>query len=574
MEIGISGYQWIDLSKTNPAPDFLVKKYGKVFAQVLYNRRDLFDKDFSQDYIFPELKNLVNPSYFHSLEEIALKLVEHIKRKTPIVVYGDYDADGITSTSLLINFFKDLGINAKYYIPSRFSEGYGLNKEAIKKLSEHGKVLIVCDSGTNAFDELFYAKSLGLEVFVLDHHEPSHLWQNYTPSFLSEKINIINPKFYSDEQINPLFKHLATVGIAFYLIAIIRRLLNIDIKLRDYLDIVAIGTVADVVPMSFINRVMVKIGLEELNKQKRAGIKELLNVARVKKELTSQDIGFIIGPRINASGRLADARNSVKLLITRDQSRANVLAIELENLNKKRQRLTDNVISEAEKELQKQDLKNVIVIGKEGWHSGVVGIAAGRLTEKYKLPSVILSVNNGKAVGSARSVSKVNIYKALDKCRDLFDKFGGHSMAAGMSLKISLIPELKERLNQAVEEVAEEKPWAVKEIDMEVELSYWTTEKVKEIYTLQPFGEKNPIPKFLARNLKIEFFTNPAKNLLILNLKDENKNIFNAKSWKAKELLDKLSIGMMIDIVYTPEINYYKGFENLDFVIDDLKIVK
>ncbi|WP_299237547.1 single-stranded-DNA-specific exonuclease RecJ [Sulfurihydrogenibium sp.] len=574
MEVGISGYQWIDLSKTNPAPDFLVKKYGKIFAQVLYNRRDLFDKDFSQDYILPELKNLVNPSYFYSLEEIALKLAEHIKRKTPIVVYGDYDADGITSTSLLINFFRDLGVNAKYYIPSRFSEGYGLNKEAIKKLSQHGKVLIVCDSGTNAFDELFYAKSLGFEVFVLDHHEPSHLWQNYTPPFLSEKINIINPKFYSDKLINPLFKHLATVGIAFYLIAIIRRLLNIDIKLRDYLDIVAIGTVADVVPMSFINRVMVKIGLEELNKQKRAGIKELLNVARVKKELTSQDIGFIIGPRINASGRLADARNSVKLLITRDQSRANVLAIELENLNKKRQRLTDNVISEAEKELQKQDLKNVIVIGKEGWHSGVVGIAAGKLTEKYKLPSVILSVNNGKAVGSARSVSKVNIYKALDKCRDLFDKFGGHSMAAGMSLKTNLIPELKERLNQAVEEVAEEKPWAVKEIDMEVPMSYWTTEKVKEIYTLQPFGEKNPIPKFLARNLKIEFFTNPAKNLLILNLKDENKNIFNAKSWKAKELLDKLSVGMVIDIVYTPEINYYKGFENLDFVIDDLKIVK
>ncbi len=147
-------------------------------------------------------------------------------------------------------------------------------------------------------------------------------------------------------------------------------------------------------------------------------------------------------------------------------------------------------------------------------------------------------------------------------------------MAAGMSLKTSLIPELKERLNQAVEEVAEEKPWAVKEIDMEAELSYWTTEKVKEIYTLQPFGEKNPIPKFLARNLKIEFFTNPAKNLLILNLKDENKNIFSAKSWKAKELLDKLSIGMIIDIVYTPEINYYKGLESLDFVIDDLKIVK
>lgn len=435
MEIGISGYQWINLSETNPAPDFLVEKYGRILAQILYNRKELFNNNFSQEYIFPKLQNLVSPTYFYNLEEIALKLTQHIKNNVPIVVYGDYDADGITSTSLLINFFRDIKANAKYYIPSRFSEGYGLNKDAIKKISEHGKVLIVCDSGTNAFDELFYARDLGLEVFVLDHHEPSNLWQNYNPPYLSEKINIINPKLYSDDQINPLFKHLATVGVAFYLIAILRRLLNVDIKIRDYLDIVAIGTVADVVPMSFINRVMVKFGLEELNKQKRVGIKELLNVASIKKELTAQDIGFIIGPRINAAGRLADAKNSVQLLITQDQSKANVLAIELENLNRKRQKLTNDVISEAEREIQKQELKNVIVVGKENWHSGVVGIVAGRLTEKYKLPSVVLSIKNGKAVGSARSVSKVNIYKALNKCSYLFEKFGGHSMAAGMSLK-------------------------------------------------------------------------------------------------------------------------------------------
>jgi single-stranded-DNA-specific exonuclease len=565
--------EWIDLSKINPAPDFLVEKYGKVFAQVLYNRKELFDKDFSEDFISPELKNLTNPSGFYSLNDVALKLADYIKKKSPIVIYGDYDADGITSTSLLVNFFRDIGVDVKYYIPNRFSEGYGLNKSAIEHISKQADVLIVCDSGTNAFDELFYAKSLGLEVFVLDHHEPSQEWQNFEPPYLSDKINIINPKFYSEDRINPFFKHLATVGIAFYLISIIRRLLNIDIKLRDYLDIVAIGTVADVVPMSFINRVLVKAGIEELNKRKRAGIKELITVARIgDKEVTSKDIGFIIAPRINASGRIADAKVSVKLLTTRDPVKADMLAKELESLNKERQKLTEFVMSDAEKELQKQDAKNVIVVGKENWHSGVVGIVAGKLTEKYKLPSIVLSVNNDKAVGSARSVSKVNIYKALDMCNDLLDKFGGHSMAAGMSLKASLIPQLREKLDQAVEEVAEEGPWAVKEVDMEVPLSYWTIDRIKQIYSLQPFGANNPIPKFIAKNLYAEGFT-IYKNLLVATL-IENNNRFKAKILKPKSVLEKLDIGIMIDIIYTPEINQYKGFENIEFMIDDFREVR
>lgn len=562
--------EWIDLSKVNPAPDFLIEKYGKVFAQVLYNRKELFDKDFSEDSIFPMLKNLTSPSGFYSLNDVALKLAEHIRKKSSIVVYGDYDADGATSTSLLINFFKDIGIDAKYYIPNRLSEGYGLNRSAIDYISKQANVLIVCDSGTNAFDELFYARSLGLEVFVLDHHEPSQEWQNLEPPYLSDKISIVNPKFYSDNQINPFFKHLATVGIVFYLIAVIRKLLNIDIKLRDYLDIVAIGTIADVVPMSLINRILVKTGIEEINKRKRIGVKELITAARLgDKEITSKDIGYVIAPRINASGRIADAKISVKLLTTNDPVKADILAKELENLNRERQRLTEVVMSEAEEELQKQDIRNVIVVGKEDWHSGVVGIVAGKLTEKYKLPSIVLSVSNGKAVGSARSVSKVNIYKALDKCSNLLDKFGGHSMAAGMTLKANLIPQLREKLSQAVKEMAGEGPWSIKEVDMEVPLSYWTVDRVKQIYSLQPFGEKNPVPKFIAKHLYIESLT--AYNSLLVITLVENGSKFKAKMFKPKELLEKLSTGMVIDIIYTPEINQYKGFENIEFMIDDFR---
>ncbi|MGC9006696.1 MAG: single-stranded-DNA-specific exonuclease RecJ [Sulfurihydrogenibium sp.] len=574
MDVGISGYQWVLLEKLNPAPQELKERFGEVFAQVLYNRKIIFDKDFSENYIIPELKNLIKPSYFYSLEEIAIKLVDSIKKKKRIVIYGDYDADGITSTALLYNFFRDIKYPVKYYIPSRFTEGYGLNKDAIRTISQEADVLIVVDSGTNAIEELFYAKALGLEVFVLDHHEPSDFWKDKDPLKFEEKINIINPKFYPDEVINPMFKHLATVGIAFYLISVIRRLLEIDIKLRNYLDIVAIGTVSDLVPMSFINRVMVKTGIEEINKNKRIGISKLREVSSLNKDINTQDIAFMIGPRINAAGRLADAKKSVKILITNDETKATILANELESLNRKRQKITDTVVREAESQIQNYPYDNAIVLAKENWHGGVVGIVAGKLTEKYKIPTVVLSINNGKAVGSARSVAKVNIYKALNRCKDIFEKFGGHAAAAGLTIKSEKIEEFRYRLNKSVEEVAEEKPWAVKEVDMEVPLSYWNISKVKQIYTLAPFGEKNPYPKFLDRNLRVDHFFVATKNLVILNLKDQNKRFFVCKWWKGSDLIHSISVGCLVDIVYIPEIDNYKGIEEVSFVIEDLKIVK
>lgn len=572
MKVGISGYQWIVLKDSNPPPDFLVEKYGDVLAQILYNRKELFDEKFSEEYIAPSLQNLVNPVFFNHLEEIALKLADGIKKNKRIVVYGDYDADGITSTSLLVNFLRKINAYCKYYIPSRFDEGYGLNKDAIKSISGYADILIVVDSGTNAFDELLFAKQLGLEVFVLDHHEPAESWKELKPPYLAEGISIVNPKFFDD--INPLFKHLASVGIAFYLIAVLRKLLNLEIKLREFLDIVALGTVADLVPMSFINRVLVKTGLEEINKKKRVGIRKLIEYAGINRDITSADIGFMIGPRINASGRLSDARKAVKLLITNDDIKAQLLANELENLNKKRQKITDDVTSQAEKKLLSYNYENAIIVDDENWHSGVIGIVAGRLAQKYRLPAVVLSKENGKAVGSARSVSKVNIYKALNLCSDLFEKFGGHAAAAGLTISSDRIEEFRERLNYSVAQVAEEKPWAVKEIDMEIPLSYWDRAKVREIYMLEPFGEKNPKPKFLASNLRLDYFEMPYKSFLVLTLRDENRNVFIGKWWKSSDVIKHLSVGQIIDVVYTPAISSYKGMESIDFYIDDIRIVK
>lgn len=572
MMVGISGYQWIVLKDTNPPPQFLLDRYGEVLSQLIYNRKELFDEKFSEEYLVPNLQNLISPSFFNYLEDIAIKLSDGIRKNKRIVVYGDYDADGITGTSLLVNFLRKINAYCKYYIPSRFDEGYGLNKDAIKGISEYADILIVVDSGTNAFEELLFAKQVGLEVYVLDHHEPSERWKEIKPPFLEEGINIINPKFFQD--INPMFKHLASVGIAFYLIAMLRKLLQIDIKLREFLDIVALGTVADLVPMSFINRVLVKTGIEEINKKKRVGIRKLLESAGINRDITSTDIGFSIGPRINASGRLSDARKAVKLLTTNDNIKAQLLASELESLNRKRQKITDSVTDQAEKKLEKMGFENAIIVDDERWHSGVIGIVAGRLAQKYRIPAVVLSKENGKAVGSARSVSKVNIYKALNLCSDLFEKFGGHSAAAGLTIKSDKIDEFRERLNKSVEEVAEEKPWAVKEIDMEIPLNYWDKSKVKEIYILEPFGEKNPKPKFLARNLRLDYFELPYKSLIVLTLRDNNRNIYVGKWWKSSDVIKHLSVGQIIDIVYTPAISNYKGIESVDFYVDDIRIVK
>ncbi|NPA17324.1 MAG: single-stranded-DNA-specific exonuclease RecJ, partial [Aquificae bacterium] len=399
MTTGLTGRRWVILEEQNEAPPQLKERYGPVLAQLIYNRRELFDNNLDEESIYPSLQKLLDPKLFKDLDLIAVKLAEAVRKKKRIAIYGDYDADGVTSTALLVNFFRDIGTTVRYYIPSRFFEGYGLNKTAIRKISQVADVLIVVDSGTNAHDELVYARKLGLEVFVLDHHEPVN------PHWEEEGILILNPKLYDD--INPLFKHLASVGIAFYLIIMLRRLLNLDIKLRPYLDIVAIGTVADVVPLSLINRIFVKKGTEEINRRKRPGIKALLDSLSVE-QVSSFEIGFNIAPRLNAAGRIDDAKKAVKLLITKDEATGKILSNELEFLNKKRQKLTEHAFKETQQKLKKEKELNSIVVADENWHPGIVGIVAGRLVEKYKVPAVVLSIKNGKAIGSARSIPSIN----------------------------------------------------------------------------------------------------------------------------------------------------------------------
>ncbi|WP_457640594.1 single-stranded-DNA-specific exonuclease RecJ [Persephonella sp.] len=565
MDSGLTGHRWVIIEEKNKAPEFLVKKFGKVIGQLIYNRKEIFNNNFDEESIYPTLKKLLDPSLFHKLDLVSFELAKVIKEKKKIVIYGDYDADGITSTSLLVNFLRDINADVKYYIPSRFHEGYGLNKSAIKKISQLADVLIVVDSGTNAYDELVYAKNLGLKVFILDHHEPKNpLWEE-------GEIFILNPKLHDD--INILFKHLASVGIAFYVIIMLRKILNLDIKIRPYLDIVSIGTIADVVPLSLINRIFVQKGIEEINKKRRAGIRALIQFLSLQK-VSAFDVGFVIAPRLNAAGRLDDAKKAVKLLTTKKDSVGKQLSLELEFLNKKRQKLTELAFKECQIKLKKErDIKS-IVVADEKWHHGIVGIVAGRLVQQYKVPAVVLSVNNGVAIGSARSTGNINIYKMMEENADLFDRFGGHTLAAGLTMPSKNIDKFKERLSEYVANLSDEDKISFIEIDMETPLSYWSPENVEKLKMLEPFGEGNPYPKFVARGLKIDDFmtVGPGNQHLKFWFKDEKGNAYPALWWGSVGYFKKLSVGMKIDIVYTPKISSWNGKTGVDFIIEDMKI--
>ena len=564
MKISLSGYDWIDLSERNIPPSYVVEKFGKVLGQLIYNRKTLF-QELDEEKILPDLKNLLHPSLFKDIEIVAYSLAQDIKKGRKIAIYGDYDADGITSTALLANFFTDIGVKVKYYIPNRFSEGYGLNKNAIKKIASVADVMIVVDSGTSSYEELLYAKSLGLKVYILDHHEPKdRTWKQ-------ENIFILNPKLHED--LNPVFKHLASVGLSFYLMIALRSILKLDIKLKPYLDIVSIGTIADVVPLSLINRILVKKGLEEINKKTRVGIKALLESASLERDISSFDVGCILAPRLNASGRIDDAKKAVKLLITRDYKKASVLSQELEFLNKKRQKLTDLAFKEAQEMIENQKNCSAIVVWSHNWHEGVVGIVAGKLAERYRVPSIVLSIKNGKAVGSARSIAGLNIFDILKETSHLLNKFGGHSAAAGLTLDTKNLEIFKETLQKSVYKKTGGNPVMIKEYDMPVRFSYWNIENIEKLKILEPFGEKNPFPKFLAKEVLIEDFMTIGNNQQHIKFWfREDTNAFPGLWWGAAKYIKKLSVGTKVDVVYTPKVSKWNNNIGIDFIIDDIII--
>lgn len=450
-------------------------------------------------FLSPNLGQLKDPRSMKGMGRACERIASAIESSETIGVFTDYDVDGVCSAALLHRFLAGIGCPPPFvFIPDRVSDGYGLNKRGIDELHGRGvKLLITSDCGITAVEEVSYANSLGMDVIVTDHHE--------VDARMPEAVSVINPKQrdcrFSGED-------LCGAGVVFHLIVSLRSLLRekgmTDLpNLRDELDLVAMATVADAVSLAGVNRILVKEGLTVLNSSLRAGLAALVKVAGIKKEVISRDLGYILGPRINAAGRISDARKAFDLLTTDDEHRAYLLAQELDGLNRKRQVHEQKVLEMALAQLKEQvPSNNVIVVAGNQWHIGVLGIVASRLTNLFSRPAVVISVADGNGIGSGRSIAGIDLHMALDRVSSLLSGFGGHKMAVGLSITTEQIPSFTLALDEVVGSLTPEVRKRF-EVDLKISPFDLTPELLEELEQMSPFGEGNPEPVFMIPSMEV-----------------------------------------------------------------------
>ena len=497
------------------------------------------------------------------MEKAVNRIIEAINNKQKIIIYGDYDVDGITSITVLKKFIQDRGIEIGYYIPDRLNEGYGLNKEAVKKIAnEKYELMITVDCGITALEDVKYANSLGMDVIVTDHHEPLDI--------IPEALAVVNPK--RKDSTYP-FKNLAGVGVVFKLIQAISQKMELPEKeYLKYLDLVCIGTISDIVPLVDENRVIAKLGLKLVCVTKNIGLRELINSIRFKK-IDSNAVSFGIAPRINACGRMGHAEEAIKLFLTENLVEAGDIADNLNKYNVTRQSIERKIYDEALEKIEKNNmnLENSIILGGENWHHGVIGIVASKITETFNKPSILICFDGEEGKGSGRSIVGFDLHEALCKTSEYLEKYGGHEMAVGLSLKRSNFDSFKEKFQEIVEKSDIKDIVPIIKIDDEIDLKNVTMDMVREIDKLQPFGEENKVPIFLFRNLKIDSIRaiSDGKHLK-LSLKYSNGWI-DAIGFNMGELVEQYTIEDKVDVVGFLEINSYNNIEKLQINIKDMR---
>ncbi|BCB04955.1 single-stranded-DNA-specific exonuclease RecJ [Bacillus sp. KH172YL63] len=536
----------------------------ELVAKLLINR-GLDDPEEARDFLFDSGDSFHDPFLFEDMKTATDRIHKAIEAGERILVYGDYDADGVSSTSVLMTVLRDLGADAEFYIPNRFSEGYGPNEDAFRWASDEGFTLIITvDTGISAVNEARLAKELGMDLIITDHHEPG-------PE-LPETYALLHPKV---EGTAYPFGELAGVGVAFKLAHALYGELPVHL-----LDLAAIGTIADLVPLRGENRLLAKRGLAQLRVTNRLGIKALCKIANAsQQEITEETVGFMIAPRINAVGRLGDADPAVELMMTEDSEEAKALAEEIDGLNKERQAIVSKMTEEAVEMVEKDfplDENGVLVIGKEGWNPGVVGIVASRLVDKFYRPTIVLSFDSekGTAKGSARSIVGFDLFKNLSTCRDILPHFGGHPMAAGMTLQLTDVAELRERLNElASAQLTEEDFIPVTQLDASVTVGEITVESIEKLQLMAPFGMKNPKPKWIIDNVSIEHYKKigSSQNHLKLVLQDDGIQL-DGVGFGMGELADHMTPFTPASIIGELSINEWNNRKKPQVFLQDVKI--
>lgn len=535
-----------------------------ITAQLLINR-GIKDEMQANHFLFGDLSSCHDPYLFKDMEKTVNRITRAINNKESILLYGDYDVDGITSVALLDIVLKHLKANITTYIPNRLEEGYGLNENAVrdayrKKIS----LIITVDCGISAFEEIDLARSLNIDVIVTDHHE-------IKDKRLPNAYSIINPL---QEDCKYPFKYLAGVGLAYKLAKALLR--ETTYPVEEHLDLVALGTVSDLSLQQGENRILTKIGLEKLTQSKKEGIRSLIEIAGLEgKDISCGHIGYILGPRINAMGRTGSPEVALELLLTDDKDEALRLAGILNEENRNRQRIERIVLDEAMEKIEREvNFKNsrVIVLSGAGWHRGVLGIVASRIIDKFYRPAIVISVDDNIGKGSGRSIDNFHLFNAINACSKHLIDFGGHEGACGILIDKKNIGKFNEDINLfAQKEMRDEILSPTLDIDLEAGLSELTDKLVEEIELLAPFGPFNPRPVFITNDA---YLRNEPRRLTRNGLKmwvTDNKATCEAIVF-GREDLDVPYKGSKVNLVYSPSINTWQGITSLQLDLKDLKL--
>lgn len=534
---------------------------SEMMAKLLLARNIEFDQ--IDSFLNGKLEDIKDPYFIKDMEKFVKRVIDAIENKEKICIYGDYDVDGITSITIMYQFLKKLEADVSYYLPDRLIEGYGVNTGALDEIKKRGCTLIITvDCGITAVEETEYARKIGMDLLVTDHHECGEKLPN--------AVAIINPKQPGDTS---EFKLHAGVGVAFKCLMALSEKLGLPREVYlQYLDIVAIGTISDIVSLTGENRIISKYGLEKLKSSQNIGLKALLNVISAK-EMDSTMVSFGLAPRINACGRMGKAHVAVELLLEKDEIKAQEMALKLDELNGKRQQVEKEIFDEAIDKITKNklDKKASIVLYQENWHNGVIGIVASRLVNLYYKPVILLTKEQGMIRGSGRCQKGISLYECLTECKELLVQFGGHELAAGLSLEEEKIRTFTEKFEEVVSKNSDGIEEQTIDVDAEIKLKDLNVSLLKDIHTLKPYGQSNRQPIFVYKGLKVEAIrTLKEDKHLKMTLRD-HKFLVEALAFSQGERRDEIQIGYKIDVVCQVEINSYHTPRTIQLIIQDFK---
>ena len=522
----------------------------------------------ARDFMTQSVEGIHDPFLLKDMDKAVAVIRQAIEAKEKIAVYGDYDVDGVTATCIMIQYLRKMGADCTYYIPDRLGEGYGLNEAAIQTLYDEGcRLLITVDSGITAEEEAEYAQKLGLKLIITDHHECKET--------LPVAAAVVNPRRMDSEY---PFRELAGVGVAFKVICALESHRPIEDLLLEYADVVAVGTIADVMPLVGENRIIVSYGLKYLQNTKNYGLRSLMQKLGLDtKVVTSNAVSFTMAPRINAAGRLGGASSAARMFLTDDPQEASSLAEHLCNLNHRRQEEENGIYEQITARLKAQPEltrgKTMLLWG-DGWHNGVIGIVSSRLSDRYGVPCLLVSMTGDVGKGSGRSIKGFNLYAALEKNAHLLEKYGGHELAVGFTVKRENAEALRQALEEYAQETQTEEIVPCVNVDCVVEPQELSLREVRGLAALEPFGMGNPQPVFLMNDVRIEEITPISHDRHIkLHLSRQGRYFYafvfgmGAKSCQFVK-------GDLLDIVFSAEINSYRGNENTQLVIKDVRWAK